>query len=151
LFSAEIDPRDQTRIHPDYYKHALSVCRAALSDEEQCVDYSDMDLLVQAMTDPICQENLKILDLDEYLERLRSDGYGDLKYLFGDIVTELLCPYVELRKPFHIPAQEELFYILTKETFESMREAKLLTAYMNGKRALGLGIVLNNALSICNS
>lgn len=133
--SADSDPRDGTRIHPEYYHYALTVAQSAVDGEENldCDNLDDIELLQRVMKDPQYQVHLRELSLDEYVEDLRRTGFGDLKLLFTDIITEFENPYGELRKPFYIPTRDDLFYILSKETCETVREGKLLTAYVFGE------------------
>ncbi|PRQ46331.1 putative transcription elongation factor Spt6, DNA ligase B, RNA-binding domain, S1 [Rosa chinensis] len=105
---------DDTRIHPDLYCFAEQMARDV---------YGDMDVLVQS-----------IRDLPSYLEKLDIEAYArstGLHYMMQTLCCireELIQGFQEWRKKYEEPSDDDMFYMMTGETRDTLSEGSIVQA-----------------------
>ncbi|KAK9479114.1 SH2 domain-containing protein [Lipomyces japonicus] len=111
---------DSTRIHPEDYELARKMAADALElDEEDLVDLENQGgVVAQLMEDD--PEKLNELILEEYAEELRKNFNQRKRATLEMIKEELQHHFQELRKPFRILSDEQVFSMLTGETPETL-------------------------------
>lgn len=121
---AYVEVLDGSRIHPESYEWARKIAVDALELEED-----PNKAIIKILQTP---EKLKDLDLDSFIDLLQRQGYGDKKMTMYDICAELSCMYRDLRRSYVSPNAEQLFYMLTKETPETLHVGRLIVAKVLG-------------------
>ncbi|CAI5760233.1 unnamed protein product [Candida verbasci] len=111
---------DGTRIHPEDYALAKKMAADALDLDEE--DVRDMDKNESSVINQLINSNVnKIdeLDLIAYGHSLEQQ-HGQKKYATLQMIKEeLVNNYEELRRPFHVLEEHEVFYLLTGESPET--------------------------------
>jgi len=120
----EIDPLDNTRIHPDDYNLARKIAQDAL-DVEDDDDYIPM--IKAIMKKP---GKLDDIDLDSFAAELERNGTPKKKLILYDIKSELANPYQEKKRiPYTDPPEEQLFTMLTGEiNGQTIMRGQMVTA-----------------------
>ncbi|GME77752.1 unnamed protein product [[Candida] boidinii] len=120
-YDKETEPLDATRIHPEDYELARKMAVDALDlSEEVKAEVEDEDGGVIAALYNEGTEKLDDLLLERYADQLEENGHKKRATL-ELIKEELQTNYEELRKPFHILSEEEVFQLLTNETKENFQ------------------------------
>lgn len=118
-YDKEIDLLDATRIHPEDYDLARKMASDALDLEEE--DRAEIENESGGIIGKLYDEGVEKLDellLEGYAKQLEEHGH--LKRATLEMIKEeLQNNYEELRKPFHIMTDVEVFEMLTNETKDS--------------------------------
>ena len=122
-----VERLDQTRIHPAEYEQARKLAT-------DCIDKESDVLLVYGAVEYVMDnpELLEDLDLKKYNDFVMSIGGEDKLLTLEDIRTEMTHPFADLRLPYETLEREQLFYLLSKETPETLYPGKLVVAYVAG-------------------
>lgn len=127
-YDKETEPLDATRIHPEDYELARKMAVDALDlSEEVKAEVEDEDGGVIAALYNEGTEKLDDLLLERYADQLEENGHKKRATL-ELIKEELQTNYEELRKPFHILSEEEVFQLLTNETKENFQSGILISS-----------------------
>jgi len=117
----DTDPLDATRIHPEFYELAKTVAASALDYTE---DHQFYEMVVhKAMKNPHVLEDL---DLEAYAKRLEERNQPNMKYVLDFIVKEISAPFKVQRKGFSEPSPEEVLYMVTGETPQTLTKGSLV-------------------------
>jgi len=130
------------------YDHArkIAVESRDLNDDELYVPGA-VEGIMNA-SDAEKDKGLNNLDLDIYNEHIIETEGGDKRLSLEDCRVELYTKgFKEKRCPYEPPDREQLFYMLSKETAESLRPGKLCVAYVQGNLILYLTYI--NIKYIC--
>lgn len=138
----EPDPLDDTRIHPQYYTLAVSLCNKALEGSKHTVDDDDDQLIVeQAMRKH--PDRILALDLVEINQRLREQAQQEDREYAGsltvliDISFELLAPFKDLRRVnLRDLSITEAFWLLSGETEDTLKPGRRVQATVQGLSAM---------------
>jgi transcription elongation factor SPT6 len=134
----ESDPLDQTRIHPEYYDLAKRVASSALeANDESKLD----DLYVaKVMKNPSIMDDLDLVSYAQHLESTK--GRTNMKEVLDFVVRELTAPFEVHRNPYSEPSGDELLYMCSRETPETLKVGSLVQAkaigYNEARRFLRL-------------
>ncbi|KAF0989789.1 hypothetical protein HZS_6390, partial [Henneguya salminicola] len=114
----DIEPLDNTRIHPESYFIARSILSQVFE-----IDQPDSSNYVESMLE-ILADSSKIydFDLEEFSKCLKSDGLGEKLITVQEIRDELCAPYADKRPPYHILNDEDIFWVFGTEGLYSSRE-----------------------------
>ncbi|TFY83720.1 hypothetical protein EWM64_g301 [Hericium alpestre] len=116
------DPLDSTRIHPEDYDLARKMATDALElDEEDVHGEHPSHVVTQIMNDPDNVKKLDELNLDEFAISLMESGGERKRHVLNVIRSELLRPFVELRRPLPPPTEWEVLTMLSGETERTLR------------------------------
>ncbi|KAM7217809.1 Oxysterol-binding domain containing protein [Rhypophila decipiens] len=122
--SADSDPLDNTRIHPEDYDLARKVAADALGLDEEDVkaetDENGPGAIVRKLFKEEEQEKVNELILEEYAEQLEREYQQRKRATLETIRAELQVPYEELRKNFLSLNADQIFTMLTGESQESL-------------------------------
>ncbi|KAK9484885.1 SH2 domain-containing protein [Lipomyces starkeyi] len=117
---------DSTRIHPEDYELARKMAADALElDEEDLVDLDNQGGVVAQLMDDD-PEKLNELILEEYAEELLKNFNQRKRATLEMIKEELQRHYEELRKPFKLLSEEQVFTMLTGETEETLAQGMVV-------------------------
>ncbi|KAL6060672.1 Transcription elongation factor SPT6 [Balamuthia mandrillaris] len=121
--NVELDPLDDTRIHPDDYGFARKMAADALDVNESEDQWRY--LVEELMNTP---SKLEEIDLESFAEEWERRGKGKKGITLEDIKRELKEPFKDPRRPWHEPTADQIFSMLTGETSDTFREGMLITA-----------------------
>ncbi|KAJ8097964.1 SH2 domain-containing protein [Lipomyces tetrasporus] len=117
---------DSTRIHPEDYELARKMAADALElDEEDLVDLDNQGGVVAQLMDDD-PEKLNELILEEYAEELLKNFNQRKRATLEMIKEELQRHYEELRKPFKVLTEEQVFTMLTGETEDTLAQGMVV-------------------------
>ncbi|EFA74515.1 SH2 domain-containing protein [Heterostelium album PN500] len=128
-----INPLDDTRIHPDDYLSAYKIAADALDrtvDQDSLNEDVMNDCVFEVMNDP---KKLESIDLDAFAELLEIRQNTQKKKLLYAIKNELTSPFADIRNYFQPPSPSQIFSWLTGETDQTLRIGTLVsvTTYKN--------------------
>ncbi|KAL0039173.1 hypothetical protein WJX77_010168 [Trebouxia sp. C0004] len=132
LTNEELDPLDDTRVHPESYKWAIAMCQEALQGSKLAnLDDDDQIAVEKAISKP---ELVEKLDLAGFSLRLQQDqDQTDRLSTLIDISFELVLPYSDLRP--ENPGQltiSDTFWLLTGETPSTLKLGRRVQATIMG-------------------
>ncbi|PRW45415.1 transcription elongation factor SPT6 isoform A [Chlorella sorokiniana] len=132
----DLEPLDDTRIHPESYPYALQMAQSAIGHEG-----GGEEVAVQnALSRP---SEVEALQLDEYDQYLRDpekaaaigvpqaeddDRVGSRMATLVDIQAEFIRPYGDLRRPLEQPKSAEIFWLCCGETGETFKAGRRVEA-----------------------
>ena len=120
----DIEPLDDTRIHPNDYSLVRKMAADALG-----LRLSDEELILKLMRRP---DKLDDIDLDAFADELERNGQPKKKTILYDIKQEITDPFKDLRPPYRSPDPNELFVLLTGETEATLKVGQLVYAKIVG-------------------
>ncbi|KAG9246272.1 SH2 domain-containing protein [Calycina marina] len=124
------DYLDNTRVHPEDYELGRKMAGDALElDEEDIkaeVDEGGPGAVVRKLIKDDDQEKVNDLILEEYAEQLEKNYNQRKRATLETIRAELQQPYEELRRNFTLLSDDEIFTMLTGETYESLCEGMIV-------------------------
>lgn len=133
--AAQLDPLDNTRIHPADYEFARKMAENALElDEEDVTDDHPSKSVVRLMNDESNAEKLSELNLDDFAENLREIRNVEKRHALEVIKDEILAPGKDRRADFHVPNAWEILTMLTGETPDTLRQGVLVTGRVQAVR-----------------
>ncbi|CAI0381300.1 unnamed protein product [Linum tenue] len=119
-----IDLLDDTRIHPESYGLAQEMAKDIYEmDNGEANDDDDLEMAIEHVREH--PTRLKILNLDKYLKDKKRENK---KETFRDIKRELIQGFMDWRKRYKEPTQEEEFYMISGETVETLAEGRIVQA-----------------------
>ncbi|KAK9828928.1 hypothetical protein WJX72_002842 [[Myrmecia] bisecta] len=124
MANVALDALDDTRIAPQSYRYAIQIAQSALGGAAG--DDEDNQVAVErAMARPHEIEGLDLEQFDRHIRQDAPDGPSKLSTLI-DISFELVQPFGEVRGELGPPKDEEVFWMLTGESEETLKEGKLV-------------------------
>lgn len=125
----QLDVLDETRIHPEDYELANKMAADAQDLDEEDIEH------YKATGGPVCLmrekqefEKLDELILEDYANELFR-AFNQPKLITLHMISrEIQDPYEEIRKDLHRLTQNEVFTMLTGETFETVKEGAVISA-----------------------
>lgn len=118
-------PLECTRIHPDQYELSRIISQSALG----MTGISDDVLFQDVMKNPLVMQEL---DLDIYAQIQAEKGLKNMKEVMEFIVAELSLPFWMPKKKYAEPSPEELMFLCTNETKETLRRGSILQVMVVG-------------------
>eukprot|EP01103_Thecamoeba_quadrilineata_P002191 TRINITY_DN12187_c0_g1_i1.p1 TRINITY_DN12187_c0_g1~~TRINITY_DN12187_c0_g1_i1.p1 ORF type:complete len:1503 (+),score=258.15 TRINITY_DN12187_c0_g1_i1:257-4510(+) len=118
----DLDPLDDTRVHPDDYYIARKMASTAV--ETEVSSEQDLIAVVEELIDMPKHRKSKCLeeiDLDTFAEEWERKGKGKKSKTLYDIKKELISPFDDPRDPFAEPTIEVLFSLLTGESDQTLQ------------------------------
>lgn len=116
-----VEVLDATRIHPQDYLIARKIAADALElDEEDIEALEGQGGVVASLINAKDTDKLNELILGEYAKELDREYNQKKRETLEMIKDELQHRYFEMRKPFHILTEMEVFTMLTQETKETL-------------------------------
>ncbi|GAB4816099.1 hypothetical protein N2152v2_003145 [Parachlorella kessleri] len=91
MANLELDPLDDTRVHPESYQHAIAIAQSAVAGGG---DEAGEVAVENALARP---QDVESLDLEAYAAHLAGEGAGNKLATLIDIQQEFVRPYGELR------------------------------------------------------
>lgn len=127
------DILDSTRIHPELYNLARKMAADALDMDEEDIDENAPSSVVKRLMEE-GPEKLDELALDEFAAELQHQSNGDERrrlalYLIRD---EIKQPWRELRGNFRPPSPDELFFMLSGETPQTLQQGFIIPVHTTG-------------------
>eukprot|EP01119_Soliformovum_irregulare_P007094 TRINITY_DN1949_c0_g1_i1.p1 TRINITY_DN1949_c0_g1~~TRINITY_DN1949_c0_g1_i1.p1 ORF type:complete len:1550 (+),score=544.67 TRINITY_DN1949_c0_g1_i1:1495-6144(+) len=116
----EIEPLDETIIHPDDYHLVRKMAADALERDPE-----DEDLILMLMEHP---RSLNEIDLDAFAEELAIKGKPKKRATLMMIKEEIQKPFNDGRNPYRDPSPDELFTLLTGESDATLHKGQLVSA-----------------------
>eukprot|EP00771_Trimastix_marina_P001044 gnl/Trimastix_PCT/2089.p1 GENE.gnl/Trimastix_PCT/2089~~gnl/Trimastix_PCT/2089.p1 ORF type:complete len:1618 (-),score=369.71 gnl/Trimastix_PCT/2089:90-4475(-) len=138
--SPNVDVLDDTRVHPESYHLAKRMAQDALQADEE--DFDEDEERRQIFVEEIMRsdsERLNYLDLDAFARVLEENGRGKKRSTLYDIRAEMQKPFKEYRHPYHDPTDNQLFYMLTNETEETLHDNTVTYAIVQRQANSGQG------------
>lgn len=123
-----IDLLDDTRIHPESYDLAKNMAKDVY-DEDVQDEPNETDDDVQEMAIEHVREKpklLKVLDIEEYAKSIESRLGNRKRETLYDLKMELLHGFQDFRSPYREPDPDEVFFMLSGETQESLVKGKIV-------------------------
>ncbi|XP_071726700.1 transcription elongation factor SPT6 homolog isoform X2 [Rutidosis leptorrhynchoides] len=121
-----IDLLDDTRIHPESYTLAQELAKDMCTHDDEDDVNEDEDLFEMAIENVRDNpHNLKRLDVDNYSSSKKLENKKDT---LNHMRLELIQGFQDWRKPYAQPNADELFYMLSGETEETLSEGKIVQA-----------------------
>lgn len=125
------DYLDNTRVHPEDYELGRKMAADALElDEEDVkaeVDEGGPGAIVRKLIKDEEQEKVNDLILEEYADQLERNYNQRKRATLETIRAELQQPYEELRRNFAILSDNEVFTMLTGESYDSLCEGMIVS------------------------
>lgn len=117
---------DFTRIHPQYYFIAEKIAIDCFQDQAPSANEA---VLRAIQNKKKTKEEVKQMCFDEYAHRLEQGrNEGNLMFVIEMIVQEFEFPFQDQRKEYSTKSDpEEIFYALTEENQNVMKEESLMT------------------------
>ncbi|CAL8470742.1 g10284 [Coccomyxa elongata] len=116
---------DDSRVHPSFYDTATCLAQVATKPSSD-LDPKDTRAVDRAMRSP---HSVEALDLHDVQQRYQGTTHLDKPLVvLRDICFELVQPYGELRLEAKRLVEEEVFWLLTGESPETLKEGRLVTA-----------------------
>ncbi|BDA45673.1 Transcription elongation factor SPT6 [Coccomyxa sp. Obi] len=116
---------DDSRVHPSFYDTATCLAQLAVKPSSD-LDPKDTRAVDRAMRSP---HSVEALDLHDVQQRYQGVSHLDKPLVvLRDICFELVQPYGELRLEAKRLVEEEVFWLLTGESPETLKEGRLVTA-----------------------
>ena len=134
----DIDPLDDTRIHPSDYSLVRKMAADALG-----LRLSDEELVEKLVRRP---EKLEDIDLDAFANELERNGQPRKKSILYDIKFEISHPFQDPRLAYRDPDPNELFTLLTNETDATFRIGQLVTVRVTGIAEKSVKCRLDNGI-----
>lgn len=129
--SAQTEPLDNTRVHPEDYELGRKMAADALELDEEDVkaetDENGPGAVVRKLFKDEEQDKVNELVLEEYAEQLEQQYSQRKRATLESIRAELQAPYEELRRSFLPMTPDEIFTMLTGETKESLAEGMIIS------------------------
>jgi transcription elongation factor SPT6 len=115
-----LDVLDDTRVHPEDYDLARKMAADALDIEDAILedDESPSHHVKELMEGDV--EKLNYLMLDDYALQLEKQLHKPKKLCLYTIKDELMFPFRDNRRRFTPPSEEEIFFILSGESRETL-------------------------------
>ncbi|KAI0979818.1 hypothetical protein GJ496_000989 [Pomphorhynchus laevis] len=113
---------DSTRIHPEAYEWARKMAVDGLEyDDSAAALATSQPGNASAALEEIVEtpERLKELDLDAFAAELSRTGYGNKSITLYDIRSELINRFNDIRPPFKVLSDIDLFYSILRESPET--------------------------------
>eukprot|EP01087_Luapelamoeba_hula_P017548 TRINITY_DN5544_c0_g1_i1.p1 TRINITY_DN5544_c0_g1~~TRINITY_DN5544_c0_g1_i1.p1 ORF type:complete len:1445 (+),score=255.12 TRINITY_DN5544_c0_g1_i1:88-4422(+) len=144
--SVQVDPLDDTRVHPDDVSFARKMAYHALDSNE---DEDQWQYLVEElMKDPNKSKKLSEIDLDSFAEEWERGGRGKKLKTLYDIKRELISPFAEARAiPYSDPSEEQVFTMLTGETPDTLYSGLVVSATASSVSTTKVICKLDNGLT----
>ena len=141
-----LDVLDDTRVHPEDYELARKMAADALDIEDAVLEDDEapshhVKELMETETD-----RLNYLMLDDYALELEKQLRAPKKICLYEIKNELMVPYSDLRKPFTPPTPEEMFFILSGESRETVHENAVVSVVITNIKEVLLIVQLGSGL-----
>eukprot|EP00026_Physarum_polycephalum_P000177 Phypoly_transcript_00177.p1 GENE.Phypoly_transcript_00177~~Phypoly_transcript_00177.p1 ORF type:complete len:1792 (+),score=500.68 Phypoly_transcript_00177:82-5457(+) len=120
--NVELEPLDDTRIHPEDYRLARKMAADALDREGE-------DAVLQECIYAIMEKPKKLddIDLDAFATMLESSGEIKKMTLY-DIKKELTHQFADIRTKYTDPTNVDIFHWLTGETDNSLAAGMIIAA-----------------------
>ncbi|VVB05328.1 unnamed protein product [Arabis nemorensis] len=118
-----IDLLDDTRIHPESYGLAQELVKY-IYDQNVRGDSNDDESALAKVTTYLRDQRTSFA-LDYYFAS-KKQGYK--KETFSNIMRELSCGFQDWRIPFKDPSPDEVFYMISGETEETICEGRIVHA-----------------------
>ncbi|KAL4442498.1 hypothetical protein ABPG77_005082 [Micractinium sp. CCAP 211/92] len=128
----EMDPLDDTRIHPESYEFAIQMARSAVPSGEGEDD--PVVAVENAFARPQEVETLDLIFYDQHLQKEQGGGgaeggpRGSKLATLIDIQLEFVAPYGELRGEMQPPKPEDVFFLCTGETPDTLKLGRKVSA-----------------------
>lgn len=125
----EMDPLDDTRIHPESYEFAIQMARSAVPSGEGEDD--PVVAVENAFARPQEVESLDLIFYDQHLQREGGAEGGPAASKLAtliDIQLEFVAPYGELRGEMRPPKDAEVFFLCTGETPDTLKLGRRVSA-----------------------
>lgn len=123
--SADADPLDATRIHPQDYDLAIKMAADTLELDEEDIDSEERGTVINQLTNEGV-EKLNDLVLEDYGNELEERFKVKKRSTLQMIKEELQQNYEELRRSFHRLTVFEIFHMLTGESRDTFHENTIL-------------------------
>ncbi|KAL4447813.1 hypothetical protein ABPG75_005032 [Micractinium tetrahymenae] len=128
----EMDPLDDTRIHPESYEFAIQMARSAVPSGEGEDD--PVVAVENAFARPQEVESLDLIFYDQHLQTEQREGgaegrpRGSQLATLIDIQLEFVAPYGELRGDMQPPKADDVFFLCTGETPDTLKLGRKVSA-----------------------
>ncbi|GAM20704.1 hypothetical protein SAMD00019534_038790 [Acytostelium subglobosum LB1] len=144
----DMNPLDDTRVHPEDYLSAYKIAADAL-DKTVDQDFFREDTLIFGYVRDVMRKPKKLesIDLDAFADLLESRQNTQKKKLLYAIKSELTSPFADIRTPYLPPSQAQIFSWLTGETDQTLRVGTMVsvTTFRNDV-IMGVRVRLDNGL-----
>ncbi|EFJ08665.1 hypothetical protein SELMODRAFT_447972 [Selaginella moellendorffii] len=144
--SGTLDPLEDTRIHPESYDLAKKMAEDAYCEEHgETADEEALELAVEHVRDhPRVLRNLVI---EEYAKVVQERGVSGKKLeTLMDIKRELQHGYQDWRVKYMSPEPDEVFYMLSQESEETLCEGRIIQATVRKVQQNKVMVVLESGL-----
>lgn len=123
MANLEMDPLDDTRVHPESYAHAVAIAQSAVAGGG---DEAGDVAVENALARP---QDVESLDLAAYNQHIESQEGGTNKLsTLIDIQQEFVMPFGELRREVVAPKEEEVFWLCSGQSPDTLRPGRKVEA-----------------------